>query len=287
MGALKYSKSDKIFIREANLDERWLQERIAEDPTILGLGELSLIERERVQPKGRLDLLLANYDTGVRFVTEVQLGSLDESHIIRTIEYWDIERKRFPNKEHVAVIVAEDVTSRFLNVISILGNSIPLIVLQLDTRSFGNNLFLNFIKVIDHVERFEEEEDLNIEKTDREYWLNKKHKDSMKLFDTITDLYKEFDSDISLTYNKGHIAMGGEGKRNYAWFEPRSSSYITLGMRFKVEDFDRVLDMCDKSGFEVLSRRKRSIKFNINNKKLKEHMEFFKELIKISKESSF
>ena len=31
---------------------------------------------------------------------------MDESHIIRTIEYWDIERRRYPQYEHVAVIVA-------------------------------------------------------------------------------------------------------------------------------------------------------------------------------------
>jgi hypothetical protein len=45
------------------------------------------------------------------------LGSLDESHIIRTIEYWDIERQRRPTFEHRAVIVAERITSRFFNVL--------------------------------------------------------------------------------------------------------------------------------------------------------------------------
>jgi len=41
---------------------------------------------------------------------EIQLGSTDESHIIRTIEYWDIERKRYPQYDHTAVIIAEDIT---------------------------------------------------------------------------------------------------------------------------------------------------------------------------------
>ena len=48
-----------------------------------------------------------------------------ESHIIRTIEYWDIERKRYPQYEHCAVLVAEDITSRFLNVISLFNGTIP------------------------------------------------------------------------------------------------------------------------------------------------------------------
>src|SRR5687768_3909796 len=35
-------------------------------------------------------------------------------------EYWDIERKRYPQDEHTAAIVAEDIAARFLNVISLL-----------------------------------------------------------------------------------------------------------------------------------------------------------------------
>ncbi len=58
---------------------------------------------------------------------EIQLGKTDESHIIRTIEYWDIERKRYPQYDHVAVIVAEDITSRFLSVIGLFNGAIPLV----------------------------------------------------------------------------------------------------------------------------------------------------------------
>ena len=87
----------------------------------MGLGDLEVRSNERRQPSGgRLDLLLQDVDTSARYEVEIQLGSLDESHIIRTIEYWDIERRRYPQYEHIAVIVAEDVTSRFLNVISLL-----------------------------------------------------------------------------------------------------------------------------------------------------------------------
>jgi hypothetical protein len=63
---------------------------------------------------GRLDLLLQDVDTNRRYEVEIQLGKTDESHIIRTIEYWDIERKRYPQYDHCAVIIAEDITSRFL-----------------------------------------------------------------------------------------------------------------------------------------------------------------------------
>ena len=76
MGELKYNKCEKVYLKEVGLDEKWLQARIAEDPTIVGLGELTLIDKERIQPKGRLDLLLSDIEAGVRFVTEVQLEVL-------------------------------------------------------------------------------------------------------------------------------------------------------------------------------------------------------------------
>ena len=92
-----------------------------EDPTVLGLGDLVLKDKERTQPHARrLDLLLQDQESDRGYEVEVQLGSTDESHIIRTIECWDIERKRYPQYEHCAVPVAEDITSRFLNVISLL-----------------------------------------------------------------------------------------------------------------------------------------------------------------------
>jgi RecB family endonuclease NucS len=118
---LKFQKSKKVTLKSSPVhNEAWLQDLIANDPSILGLGDLVLKDKERQQPRaGRLDLLLQDPDTNKRYEVEIQLGKCDESHIIRTIEYWDIERKRYPNYEHCAVIIAEDITSRFLNIISL------------------------------------------------------------------------------------------------------------------------------------------------------------------------
>jgi hypothetical protein len=59
------------------------------------------------------------------YETEIMLGGTDESHIIRTIEYWDIEKRRFLSKDHQAVIIAEEITNRFFNVITLMNRSIP------------------------------------------------------------------------------------------------------------------------------------------------------------------
>jgi hypothetical protein len=116
---MRYVKPERISLKnDPELNERWVQDRLADDPSLLGLGDLVLKDKERIHPQaGRLDLLFQDLESERRYEAEIQLGRTDESHIIRTIEYWDIERKRFPQYDHVAVIVAEEITSRFLNVI--------------------------------------------------------------------------------------------------------------------------------------------------------------------------
>lgn len=48
-------------------NEKWLQDRIVEDPGSLNLGELDVKDVERVQPSaGRLDLLLFDAETSTR-----------------------------------------------------------------------------------------------------------------------------------------------------------------------------------------------------------------------------
>ena len=150
----------------ARLKKTSIQEIIADDPSIIGLGDLVLKDKERIQPKaGRLDLLLQDPDTNRRYEVEIQLGKTDESHIIRTIEYWDIEKKRYPQYDHCAVIIAEDITSRFLNVISLFNGFIPLIAIQMNVYKFGDEIGLVFTKVLDEMPLglVEEDEEINID----------------------------------------------------------------------------------------------------------------------------
>src|SRR5437868_453154 len=145
-------KLEPVSLSKVNVTEKMVQEAIAAQPTILGLGDLELIDKERRQPyAGRLDLLLRETETLKRYEVELQLGATDESHIIRTIEYWDIERKRYPQYEHTAVIVAEDITSRFLNVIQLFNGNIPLVALKMTAFKAGEDYALTFVKVLDEM----------------------------------------------------------------------------------------------------------------------------------------
>ena len=172
----KYVKAERVLLNNhPDLNEKWVQELIADDPTILNLGDIVLKDKERIQPKaGRLDLLFQDSETNRRYEVEVQLGSADESHIIRTIEYWDIERKRYPQYDHCAVIVAEDITARFLNVISLFNGTIPLIAIQMSALKVGDQLTLTFTTVLDELSLGLVDEDEEMQAvTDRSYWEKK------------------------------------------------------------------------------------------------------------------
>ena len=60
---------------------------MSDDPSVLGLGELDVLERERVQRHaGRLDMVLTDGESNARFEVEIMLGATDPSHIVRGIE---------------------------------------------------------------------------------------------------------------------------------------------------------------------------------------------------------
>lgn len=140
-----FVKAEPKALRDLGLDERWLQTQIKNGTSILGLGDLTLIRQELGQPSGgRLDFLLADPEEEIYYEVEVMLGRLDESHIIRTIEYWDVERIRYPKLEHRAVIVAEDITNRFFNIISLLNRAVPIIAIQMNALQIEDKFVLSF-----------------------------------------------------------------------------------------------------------------------------------------------
>ena len=193
-------KMERVSLKNnPTIKEDLIQNFIFNDPSVLGLGELTPIQRERIQPAGgRLDILLAD-DNGTRYEVEVQLGATDPSHIIRTIEYWDTEKKRYPQYDHCAVIIAEEITGRFMNVISLFNGSIPLIALQVSAYKMGDDVSLAFTKVIDRLTLGTDEEE-QFEVTDRNYWENKSTPKIMKQVDEIFSCFKEYAEGYELKY---------------------------------------------------------------------------------------
>ena len=239
--------------RSDQLSEIWVQDQISDDPTILGLGDLVLRDRERRQPNaGRLDLLLQDPESLKRYEVEIQLGATDESHIIRTVEYWDLERKRYPQYEHAAVIVAEDITTRFLNVIQLFNGAIPLIALKMTAYRIDDDHALTFVKVLDElVYGLVDEDEPLAEPTDRSFWETKRGtKRTLNQTDDLLRLVKEVEPRATLKYNKHYIGLEIQGAPfNFVTFMPRKAHVI---MCLKLPQETETDELLEGAGFETL-----------------------------------
>jgi len=275
-----YVKSEIIDLKNhSEITEKWVQDKIIEDPSILNLGDLIVKESERIQPTGgRLDLLLCNPDTDQRYEVELQLGACDESHIIRTLEYWDVERKRFPQYKHCAVIIAEDITNRFFNVISLFNGNIPVIAIQLKALKYDNKISLFFTTVLD-TRKFNVEEG-NWEPADRTFWEKKSGNFSLKLTDELFKLTERIAPGYSLKYNKPYIGLAKNGiAENFIFFTPRKKT-VTLALKIAHErEIDEELLASD---LEVLAydNQYNNYKICVNQSDLKKEKALILKLMK-------
>ena len=241
----KLIKCEKISLKNhPEIKESAIQEFIFGDPSVLGLGELIPIQREKILPVGgRLDILLSDPDGLARYEVEIQLGATDPSHIIRTVEYWDTEKKRYPKYDHCAVIVAEEITGRFMNVISLFNGTIPLIALQMTAVKHGDDIELIFTKVLDRVS-LADDEDEAAEVTDRVYWEKRSSPTMMKAVDKIFADLGELTNGYELKYNRFYVGISRDGvAKNFISFKPKKS-FLYFCIRAS-EDNDRIKELED------------------------------------------
>ena len=285
MDKINLIKPEKIsLLNHPALNEKWVQEVIAKDPSILGLGDLILKDKERIQPKaGRLDLLLQDPDTNRRYEVEIQLGKVDESHIIRTIEYWDIERKRYPQYDHCAVIIAEDITSRFLNIISIFNGFIPLIAIQINAYKVKDDYFLLSTTVLDEVTLGFLEEEETREVTDRNYWETVRGtKKTVAIADELLNMISEFVPGYELKYNKFYIGLAkDEQPDNFVIFRARKSG---LNMELRLKQSDEIEKKLEEAGLDLMNYDKKWGRYRIKLSKqdVNKHKELITNLLKMA-----
>lgn len=287
MAQVQYAKHTEILLKnDPVFTEKWLQSLIEEDPSILGLGDLEVKDVERMQPKaGRLDLLLRDPENGKRYEVEIMLGAVDESHIIRTIEYWDIERKRYPQYDHCAVIVAESINTRFLNVINLFNSAIPVIAIQLNALQVGDQLILDFTKVLDEVLLgMDDDDDSGGKSVDRAYWEARGSKKSMAVADECLEILRETDPTISLKYNKYYIGLADStGANNFVIFRAKKE-WLRAEVRLLLNDQETWSAKLEEAGIVVLpglSARERLV-FRLTSKDIKSNHDLLRELFEVA-----
>ena len=282
MTTAAYTKPERIDLRtRAEYDEKWVQKIVAADPAVLGLGNLALLDQERRQPQGgRLDLLLQEREATNRYEVELQLGPTDESHIIRTIEYWDVERRRFPQYDHCAVLVAEQVTSRFLNVISLFNGALPLIAIQMQAFAVGEHVTLVFTTVLDKMVRGLADEDEATAPTDRADWEAQSSKKVVSLVDDLLDLIRQFDESLELKYTKFYIGLARHGRPfNVVKFRPRKNHIILELQIPKDNALDKKIDETD---LETLDHRRGMYRLRVTKEDIAANADFLTKLMNMA-----
>ena len=267
-----------------DLTEKWVQAILVDETSLLGLGDLDVKEVERRQPHaGRLDLLLSDAETGTRYEVELQLGATDESHIIRTIEYWDSERRRYPQYDHVAVIIAEEITARFFNVISLFNGFIPIIAIQMAAISVGSDaLTLVFTKVLDRTILGTDEEDEGAP-TDRKYWDGRATPATVSLADQILELARLHDPAVDLKYNKFYIGLARSGvAANYVTMRPRKKK---LNLSLRIPRSDEITARIEDAGIDTLSYDARwsDYRLSLTKDDVEDQADLLSELILLAK----
>ncbi|UOG91602.1 MAG: hypothetical protein L3K52_15605 [Candidatus Thiothrix sulfatifontis] len=254
----------KVFLRNVGKDEKWLQDIIEKDPSLLPFENLQLVSRERRQSSGgKLDFLMKSLDDSSMYEVEIMLGDTDPSHIIRCIEYWDIEKRRFPQRQHFAVLIAESFNRRYFNIIQLFSLNIPMIAVQLDIIESDNNYIVNFTKIMDIYEEVDDETESAEVKED--YW----ERDSPWVNNAakkIVEELKKIDPSISLKYTQSYIAITKAGVNQY-YFNKRAKPKFKIGFRISDQELsDKIKTLLDEKGLNYDHKSKDFVLTNIEVK---------------------
>lgn len=187
---------------------------IAKEPNMLGRGELKLIDMEvTYENKRRLDLLFQSKDLKTIYEVEIQLGQLNGSHLFRTVEYWLNEKENKSGHKHVAVLIAEDVTERALEILKLCMGNVSIVILKM-TANEGENgkpdlkfreVYPDERAIVDEYKQYEEYEEIVL--CDRQYYENYKPEELLKAADTIFRILKEIDPVIEMNYTQSYIGF--------------------------------------------------------------------------------
>jgi len=281
-------KATVIRIRDLGLDEKWLQDKIEEDPGLVGFGaDVQVFRREKkIASGGRIDFVLSDTAQERHFEVEVMLGTLDESHIIRTIEYWDLERQRYPDLEHRAVIVAEEITSRFFNVIRLLNRAVPLIAIQLNALKLDSGIILQFTKVLDIRQEAGPEIEPAGDPVNRAFWDKRGSAASMEVVDQLVTLIQKTIGQPRVTYNKNHIAIGTTGT-NFCWLHPpKEAPHLHVRVRSGEEGRDSTIQKLSDVFPYVRPFQSDIITIKLSTKDLKENTLVVETLLRECEERS-
>jgi hypothetical protein len=273
MDSNEIKSGKKIFIRNAGKDEYWLQDLIYENPSILGLGDLIPVSKEKKQSSGgKLDILLKNPEDNSMYEIEVMLGETDPSHIIRTIEYWDIEKRRYPQRQHFPVLIAESFNKRYFNVIQILSLNVPMVAIQADLLEVGGQKIINFTKILDIYEEQAGEDETNI--VNETTWASNANW-TLQTAKELLSVINSTGQTLKLNFTQSYIALINS-RGNAYWLYKRSDPKSYLGFKEKDDEIvEAIKSILDKSSVPFTYNKYNEFLIVVDKEFVKKHKDIF------------
>jgi len=174
--------------------------------------------------------------------------------------------------------VAEDVTSRFLNVIGLFNGFIPLVAIQMNALKHENVVSLVFTTVLDQMTLGLDDEDEEAEVTDRAYWEKKATPETVKWADQLLGMIHSFDPGFEFKYNKYYISLTKDGQtNNFVTFRPQKNAVrIEVRLHRSQELETRIED----EGLDILDfNRWGKYRIRLAQGDLEQHKDFIQELL--------
>ena len=277
---LTFVKSQPLSLADhPDYDEAWLEQLIKSDTALLGLGSIDVVTSQIHQAKGRLDLLCRDEKNEVIYVVELMLGALDESHIVRTIEYWLRERDRKSHEDYelVAVLAAERVLeSRFVDVVRFLSRQMPLLLMEISALQVENRLTLKFTRVFDG-RRAEAEAVSPTPEASRESWIEAGSPETVSLAEEFAEMLKEINASISLSFRQQFLGLRiGNRASNFMTFQPKRQFLKVWARTARAVAFAKNLK---EIGIEVLSSSDAEwVGFRVTPPQFEQHRSLLKQL---------
>ncbi len=229
------------------LDEKWIAQKITDDPLLLGLGDIKKTGKPEIQEDWhRVSLSFEDKKFGRRYDTLIQCGPANEDDIVSIIEHWDCERQNSLRYDHIGVIAAEEFPDRFLNVLGVLNRFIPITAVKLNALALGRHISLLCTTVLN--QRYSYAGNENEDSTDE--CISKTGVPSggpatFNMASELLDFIRSFDSNVQTRYHKNFISLETISPRgNCVIFFPQKD-----GMRFELRaERSRQIEKCLASG---------------------------------------
>jgi len=279
MASARRAKSDSEFVastrvalRDLHLPESWLERKIRENPTILELGNVKIVSFQRKYKKGgRADLILLDEESSILYCAELMLDEVDESHIVRCVEYWLTETRKPSNKDWfvVAVLAAESIRkSRYFPVIEFLSQKLPLTVLEVAALKVAGHTTLTFTRFFDGQDQIDQVEGGDEESgridVDKKYWANKRPAEIIRTAESLARIFRSPSKQLRVTYLQGFWGFAlGEKPKNFVTIAPKQKF---VNVRVRITDTKGWSERLRKAPFEITGGTPgRSVRFRVTD----------------------